>query len=101
MSETEKLDINTAHGLDQFLISCTFFLRIRFCAVRYIGISRINIHAVKQMLMHEIIVTLIIVACQPFILVQIHRLYFREFNKLIISSDRCRTCCQSQNTVRL
>ena len=71
VSKTEELEIYTPERCNYFLVMCAFCLAVFFCAVRNIGIGRIDIDMIKQVLVHEIVVALIVVSCQTFILVQI------------------------------
>ena len=109
MAKTQKLQIHPAKRLDQFLISRTLLVAVRFHSIREIRVSRINIHLVKQVLMHEVIIALVIGTGKSLVLVQIHRLHIGKVqiplliqrNQPLISSDRCRSRRQSQYAIRL
>ena len=71
VSQTEKLQIHAAKGSDHFFVVGALCFAVLFCAVRNIGVCRINVHMVKQILMHEIVVALVVVSCESFVLIQI------------------------------
>ena len=60
------------------------------------------------MLMHKIVVALIVITSQTSVFIQIHCLYFREIKitffiplyKFIVCSDRCRSRCKTEYTIR-
>ena len=64
---------------------------------------------IKQIVMHEIIIALIVLAAESLVLIQIHRPDLRKVkialfvprNKLLVKADRRGACCQSQHAVRL
>ena len=107
VSQAKKLQIHTAGRTDHFFISCTLFLRIQVHTVRKMSSLRINIHIVKQIMIHEIKIALIIFSRQSLVLVQIDRCYITKiqitllipFNELFVGSDRCGTGSQTQHTV--
>ena len=80
VSQTEKLQIHAAKGSDHFLVVGTLCFAVLFCAVRNIGVCRINVHMVKQILMHEIVVALVVVSCESFVLIQIGCLHLRKID---------------------
>ena len=71
VSQSKKLQIHSAHGTDQRFIACALFFTVFFCSIRKICILRFDIHLIKQVLMHEIIVTLVIFSGQSLVLVQV------------------------------
>ena len=107
MSNSQKLQVHTAQRLDQFRISTAFFLRIRLHSVRQMCIFHRDIHMVKQILVHKIIITLIVFPAQPLIFIQVHRHNLRKvqislaepFHQLFIQADGSGSRSQSENTV--
>ena len=71
MSHSKKLKIYASKASDQFLITFTFFFTVWFHSIGQMCVSLLNIHLIEQMLVHEVIITLIIGSRQSFIFVQI------------------------------
>ena len=81
-SEVKTVNLDEYKGLDQSndqsylrLIARTFLVRIRFHSIWDIDILKINIDLVKQMFRHEVKITLVVRLVEPFIFIQIYRLY--------------------------
>ena len=66
-------------------------------------IVRIDVHSVKQMFVHKIVVALVVRLVEPFIFIQIDCLHLAEIhiafvvpvNQLIICTDRRGACCKA------
>ena len=109
MSKTQQLQINTAHGCDHFIVFLTGFLTVRLCAIRQMGVCRINIYMRKQIVMHEVVIALLVLLGQALVLIQVYTSYVGEIvvaifiacYQIFVSADRCGTGCQTQYAVRL
>ena len=63
---------------------------------------------VKQILMHEVIIALIILAADSLIFIQVHCSYSGKiqitipvpFDQLLVKTNRSGSCCQSKHTIR-
>ena len=71
MTKTKKLQIGSATAFyDGFeVVAC--FLCIRFGAIRDMSVCRIDIYVRKQVIIHKIIITLVVVMCQSTVFIQI------------------------------
>ena len=109
VTNAQKLHINATKALNQLSIALGFFLTIHFHAIREIGFIGIDIYPVKQVLVHEIIVALVIVLGQAFVLVKVYGSNLGEiqiplfvpFHQLVINPNRRGTSGQSQGAVWL
>ena len=105
--KTQKLQVHTAKRLDQLFISRTLCLTVRLHSIRQVCFLRIDIHLIKQILMHEIIIALIVRTRKSLVLIQVHRIHLRKIqisrlillDKILICSDRRRTCCKPQHAI--
>ena len=72
MADAEELQIDTAHGLNECGVALALLLGIHLHAVRKMCALHREIHMIEQILMHEVVVALVVVTCQPLILVEVH-----------------------------
>ena len=75
-ANTKKLHVHTAGFPDDFIILCTRLITVLFQPVRHKGSLLVNIYMVKEILIHKITVTLVIVTGKSLIFIQIHTCHF-------------------------
>ena len=106
--DPEKLKINAAQIRYQFIITFAFFFYAPGNTVRNIRICLVNIDMVKQIVVHEIAVALIMGSRKAAILIQISGFYPGKIKQAIfippdqfsVSPDRGGPGRQSQHTIR-
>ena len=109
MSQTQKLQVNTAQALNHVLIAGAFLIAVRLGAVGNIGTIHVDVNVLEKIVIHEVVVALVIIPGKTSVFIQVHALYTGEiqiafvvpFNQLLVSADWGGTGCQTKNTVRL
>ena len=108
VSKAQQLKVNAAVSFNHFLIPGALFIAVRLCSVRDIGILHVNINVLEKVVIHEIVVTLVIIPCQAPVFIQVHAPCLRKiqvalvvpFNQLLVGADRGGAGCQSKYAVR-
>ena len=109
MSKSQKLQVHTAQRLDQALIAGTLFGAVWLCTVRKMCVFRKNIYMIKKVAVHKVVIALVIVFCQPLVLIQIdcsdsgeiQIALFVPVHQLLVCTDGSGACGKTQHTVRL
>lgn len=78
VSQSQKLQVNTAQAFDYGLIAGALFGAVRFGSVRHSGVGGVNIDMAEQVVMHKVIIALIIVSRKAAVFVQVDAPYFRK-----------------------
>ena len=78
VADAEELQVDAAHGFDECGVTLALLLRIHLHTVRKMSALHREIHMIEQILMHEVVVALIVVAGQALILVEVHGADLRE-----------------------
>ena len=72
MSQSQKLQVDAAHGSDHRVVVRARLFAVRLGTVRQMGLFFTDVHMGEQVIVHEIVITLVIVSGQSLIFVQIH-----------------------------
>ena len=109
LAKTQKLQVCAPETLQHIIVG--FARRFPVCchSVRHKSIRLVNVDMIKELMIHEIPVALIICPVQPSVFVQIDCPDRRKikiaalirFDQLLIGTDRCGTGREPQNAVRL
>ena len=107
--DSQKLHIHTTGPAYNRIVLCTGFVTVLFQSIRHKGLVFIDVYMVKQIFIHKVSVTLLIIPGNPFILIQIYSRHLRKiqislfvpFHQLCIHSHRSGTGCKTQHCIWL
>ena len=107
-ADTEQLHVHTSGLPDDFVILCTCLIAVLFQSVRHKSPCFVNIYMVKEIMIHKIAITLVIVAGKSLVLIQIHACHpgkiqiplFVPFYQLCIHAHRCGARGKPENCIR-
>ena len=93
VADAQQLNVHTAHAGDDFFVVFALGFRISCQAVRDKSLGFVDIHMVKQVVVHKIAVALVVVAGKADVLVQIYSAHFAEiYPVLVILADQFLIC---------
>lgn len=106
-AQTQQLQVDAAEVGDQLVVALA--LAVAVDTAGYVGVGKVDVHVVKQVVAHKIGVALVVVGGQTGILVQVNRAHGGEvqvtglvpLNELLIGADGGGAGSQAQNTVGL
>ena len=95
-AHAEQLQVNAARRLNGCIVALALPLGVKLRAVRQVDALRRDVHGIKKVLVHEIVVALVMIRCQAAVLVQIegraaaeiHITLVIPFNQLLVNADR-------------
>ena len=107
--DAEHLQVDAAPLLDQRIIAAALLLEVLRHAVRHEAMIRPQVHAREQMLFHEIMIALRILARHAHILIEIERRHLRkikpdrlmQLHELIVKPDGRAPRREPQHALRL
>ena len=109
MPQAQKLQVNAAQALNHVLVAGALLIAVRLGAVGNIGAVHVDVNVLKEIVIHEVVVALVIIPGKPSVFIQVHALYTGEiqitfvvpFDQLLVSADWGGSGCQAKDTVRL
>ena len=102
-ADTQQLHIDAAQGIDESVVAGTLSGGIGVLAVGHVGVGQIDVDLGEEILVHEVAVTLVVLAVEAVVLVQIYGAYLLEadlalsvlLSQLGVHSQRGRTGSQA------
>ena len=109
VADAEELDVNAAGLLDSAVVGVDAVLDVEGLGVGGVSLGHIDVHVVKEVLLHEVAVALGMGALQAAIFVEVERLALGEaevacliaLHQVGVQADGGGARCQAQDTVRL
>ena len=78
MAHAQQLEVNAAQLRNEFIIGRTLGIGVLGQAVEHVGVLRMDVNMVEEIVLHEIAVALLMVGGQPEVLVQVDGAGLRE-----------------------
>ena len=108
-ADAEQLNIHIAHTAKHRIIAGALLFLVRLHAVRQIDMRWVNVHMVKKVVMHEIMIALVVFRLHAVVFIQIDRSHIRKIqialfvplDQLLICADRRRTGGKTEHGIRL
>lgn len=72
MPDARKLQIDASGLFDNLIVSTARLFAVRLRTIRHMDILHPDIDSGKQIFIHKITLTLLVIRLQPFVLIQIH-----------------------------
>ena len=109
VADAEQLQIDAAERLNKALIAHSLFFKVICVAVRHMCVRLVDIHVVKEVVVHEIAVAVRVRIVQTAVFVEVYGAHFGKVQyavlitlyKIFVGANRRRACCKTQHAVRL
>ena len=109
VADAEQLQIDAAERLNKALIAHSLLFKVICVAVRHMCVRLVDVHVVKEVVVHEIAVAVRVRTVQTAVFVKVYGAHFGKVQyavlialyKIFIGANRRRACCKAQHAVRL
>ena len=109
VADAQQLQVHTAQAADQRVVARTLGVHVLGHAVGQVGGALGQVHMVKQIVVHEVVIALVVLPGQAQVFIQVHRAHTGKIHialvvpvhQLHIRAHRAGTGGQAQHAVRL